>query len=98
MLTNLFFRYIFNTLNETVYILLRLGRLLMIMQQVRSSKIQSVGYNNSAMILRVTFFKDGVFEYYGVPERIVKEFLDSDSLGTYFKRFIKDRYRFVRLG
>lgn len=70
----------------------------MIMQQVRSSKIQAVGYNASAMILRVEFLKDGVFEYYGVPERIVKEFLDAESLGIYFKRFIKDRYRFVRLG
>lgn len=70
----------------------------MIMQQVRSSKIQAIGYNASAMILRVEFLKDGVFEYYGVPERIVKEFLDAESLGIYFKCFIKDRYRFVRLG
>lgn len=67
-------------------------------QLVKSSKIKEVSYNSSAMILRITFIRDGVFEYYAVPKRIVDEFLQADSLGTYFKRFIKDRYRYVRLG
>lgn len=70
----------------------------MIMQPVNSSKIKTIGFNSNAMILRVTFLKDGVFEYYGVPERIVEEFLAAESQGIYFKRFIKDRYRYVRLG
>lgn len=70
----------------------------MIMQQVKSSKIQTIGYNSSAMILRVTFIRDGVFEYYGVPNRVVDDFLQADSSGLFFKRFIKDRYRYVRLG
>ncbi|GEK34793.1 KTSC domain-containing protein [Kurthia sibirica] len=70
----------------------------MIMEKVRSSKIDAIGFDRSAMILKIEFFRDGVFEYYGVPERIVDEFLASDSLGIYFKRFIKDKYRYVRLG
>lgn len=70
----------------------------MIMQQVRSSKIKNIGFDSSAMILRIEFIRDGLFEYYGVPERIVTEFLDAPSQGIYFKRFIKDHYRFVRIG
>lgn len=70
----------------------------MLTQQVKSSKIKEVGYDSSSMILRVTFIRDGVYEYYAVPNRIVEEFHNADSLGLYFKRFIKDKYRYVRLG
>lgn len=70
----------------------------MITQQVKSSKIQKVGYDSSAMILRVTFIRDGVYEYYAVPKLIVDDFLQAESLGLYFKRFIKDRFRYVKVG
>ncbi|RIJ66352.1 KTSC domain-containing protein [Rummeliibacillus sp. POC4] len=67
------------------------------MKAVTSSKLASVGYNSSAMILRIEFIKDGVFEYYGVPELYYKGLMEADSPGRYFKQFIKDKYRFVRL-
>lgn len=88
---------IFKLQNENVFIPYKIGEITMIMQQVHSSKIKSIGFNSSAMILRVEFIKDGLYEYYGVPERIVNEFLDAPSQGIYFKRFIKDNYRFVRI-
>lgn len=69
----------------------------MVMHPVHSSKINSIGFDSSAMILRVAFIRDGVHEYYGVPERLVNEFMESPSKGTFFKRFIKDKFRYVRV-
>lgn len=69
----------------------------MVMKPVNSSKIDSIGFDSSAMILRVKFIKDGVHEYYGVPERVVNEFIDAPSKGIFFKRFIKDKFRYVRI-
>ncbi|WP_234447593.1 KTSC domain-containing protein [Viridibacillus soli] len=66
------------------------------MVSVTSSKLTHVGFDSSAMILRIEF-KDGVFEYYGVPERVYNELMEADSKGIYFKRYIKDRFRFVRV-
>ncbi|MFE6169893.1 KTSC domain-containing protein [Viridibacillus arvi] len=66
------------------------------MVSVTSSKLVNVGFDPSAMILRIEF-KDGVYEYFGVPERIYNELMETDSKGIYFKRYIKDRYRFVRV-
>lgn len=71
--------------------------MIMEMKAVTSSKLASVGYNSSAMILRIEFIKDGVFEYYGVPEIHYNGLMESESPGRYFKRFIKDKYRYVRL-
>ncbi|MBM7699261.1 KTSC domain-containing protein [Kurthia huakuii] len=65
---------------------------------VESSKIQAIGYEASPMILRVEFHKDGVFEYYGVPELVYNDLMEADSHGTYFTRSIKDRYRYVKVG
>lgn len=67
------------------------------MKAVTSSKLASVGYDSSAMILRIEFIKDGVFEYYGVPELYYNGLMEADSPGRYFKQFIKDKYRYVRL-
>lgn len=67
------------------------------MKAVTSSKLASIGYNSSAMILRIEFIKDGVFEYYGVPELYYNGLMEAESHGRYFKQFIKDKYRFVRL-
>lgn len=67
------------------------------MKAITSSKLASVGYDSSAMILRIEFIKDGVFEYYGVPEMHYDGLMEAESPGRYFKRFIKDKYRYVRL-
>ncbi|MFJ8261132.1 KTSC domain-containing protein [Rummeliibacillus sp. NPDC094406] len=67
------------------------------MKAVTSSKLASVGYQPNALILRIQFIKDGVYEYYGVPELYYNGLMEADSPGIYFKKFIKDKYRYVRL-
>lgn len=64
---------------------------------VSSSKLKAVSYEESPMILHIEFYKDGTFEYYGVPETVYRGLLEADSLGIYFKRYIKDRYRYVKI-
>lgn len=70
---------------------------MMEMKAVTSSKLASVGYRPNAMILRIKFIKDGVFEYYGVPESLYNGLIEAESPGRYFKQYIKDKYRYVRL-
>ena len=65
---------------------------------VTSSKIKAVYFDAQAMILKIEFLRDGLFEYYGVPERIFNELLEADSPGLFFKRFIKDKFRYVKVG
>lgn len=65
---------------------------------VTSTKISAIGYEASPMILRVEFIKDGAFEYYSVPELVFEDFMNASSKGVFFVKFIKDRYRYVKVG
>ena len=63
---------------------------------VKSTSLISVGYSRETQTLEAEF-KGGVYDYYEVPERVYEELMASDSLGTYFNRFIRDQYRFSRV-
>lgn len=67
------------------------------MQTVTSSKLASVGYEPNTLILRIEFIKDGIYEYYGIPEFHHTGLMEAESPGRYFKKFIKDKFRYVRL-
>ena len=65
--------------------------------KIDSSKLEAVGYDESAMILRIQFIKDGIFEYYGVPPFVHKDLVETNHPERIFKQYIKDKYRYVRL-
>jgi KTSC domain len=59
---------------------------------VNSSSIRAVGYDG--YYLAVLFHtSDTIYMHPGVPESVVHQFLNASSMGAYYNRFIRGRYR-----
>lgn len=64
-----------------------------------SSNLQSMEYDNASKTLRLKFnINNAVYEYYDVPQIVVYELQQAASAGSYFHKFIRDNYRYKRLG
>ncbi|MBS0533495.1 MAG: KTSC domain-containing protein [Proteobacteria bacterium] len=57
-----------------------------------SSVVQTFVYDSEHSRLTVTFVSGRVYEYYLVPPSVAAGFRGSRSKGTYFNKFIRDRY------
>lgn len=66
----------------------------MIRQSVSSSAIRSVGYDASKRILEIQFTSFTTYRYRNVPESIYYGLMNASSKGTYFNRYIKDRFSY----
>ncbi|MDM8127586.1 KTSC domain-containing protein [Paraclostridium benzoelyticum] len=64
---------------------------------VSSSNLVSVGYDPQSMTLRVQF-NSGTYDYYNVPKNIFDGLLAATSKGSYHHSFIKNSFRFKRIG
>ena len=61
--------------------------------EVKSSHLKSVGYDPSTETLEIEFYNDQVYQYQGVPARVFQAFLNQDSLGQFFSKFVKNKYK-----
>lgn len=61
---------------------------------VRSSNIQSVGYDPETRTLEGAFHSGGIYQYSDVPETVYQGLMRAISKGSYFHDHIKDRYSF----
>lgn len=68
----------------------------MIMHNVISSNLVSVGYDTSSLILRIQF-KNATYDYFGVPEHIYNELMNAPSHGQYHARYIKNSFRYQKV-
>lgn len=66
-------------------------------QAFTSSNIQSARYDEAAQVLEITFLNGGVYEYYGVGERVAAGFEQAESKGGYLAASIKGHYRYSRV-
>ena len=64
---------------------------------VRSSSIRSVGYEVETQTLELVFHGGKVYRYSGVMEAIYLGLMRAASKGSYFHRYIKDRYPFAQV-
>lgn len=60
-------------------------------EMVDSSNVLSIGYEPSSCTLEVEF-KNGVYQYYNVPEPIYQQLIESDSKGKFLHVYIKPVY------
>ncbi len=67
------------------------------MQQVSSSNIHSVGYDEENRLLSIEFHSGGIYQYSNVPEAVHRGLMCASSKGSYFQRFIKDHYTFRQM-
>lgn len=67
-------------------------------QNVRSSNIDSIGYDNKKSILGIRFKHGAEYHYFDVPKRVFEDLLNASSIGRYFDRHIKKAgYRCVKV-
>ena len=66
-------------------------------QQVDSSVIVAVGYDAGSAILEVVFRTGRTYRYFRVPAAAYKALMHAQSIGGYFNREIRPRYRGVEV-
>ncbi|HEY0245423.1 MAG TPA: KTSC domain-containing protein [Mucilaginibacter sp.] len=65
---------------------------------VESSVFRNIGYDQEARILEVEFKDTGdVWQYYAFPPRAYKKFINSESLGHFFTKYIKNKYHEIQM-
>jgi len=66
-------------------------------QQVDSENLSSLGYDAETQVLEIEFRNGRVYQYEGVPQRLVNELLQAPSKGQFFNSRIKGRYSYHRI-
>ncbi len=64
---------------------------------VKSSNIQSVGYDAATRALEIEFKSGGVYRYHGVTLDEYHALVNSASLGSHFHHHIRSRYQSERM-
>ncbi len=65
--------------------------------QVTSSNIQSIGYDEDSQTLEVEFKNGGIYQYFDVPKGEYEGLMSASSHGQYLAANIKGRYRFSKV-
>lgn len=60
---------------------------------VESSSLSAIGYNVEKEILAVRFTSGAIFHYGGVSLNAYTALLEAQSLGSYFAKHVKSKYR-----
>ena len=66
-------------------------------QQISSSDIRLVGYDNQSQILEIEFYSGGIYQYFDVPASVYLALMNATSKGTYFHKHIKEIYKYKRI-
>ena len=66
-------------------------------QNVESSNLASVGYDEKSQILEIEFNHGGVYQYFDVPIEEYESLMGADSLGSYFYHNIRNDYEYAKL-
>lgn len=67
------------------------------MVPVRSSNVESAGYDEESQTLTVTFRSGHTYAYSGVGQSTYDDLLASNSPGSYLNRWLKGRHETRRL-
>lgn len=63
------------------------------MLRVNSSAISAVGYDSNTSRMKITFKQGRTYDFCRVPSQIHKGLMEAASKGSYFDRYIKDKYQ-----
>ena len=64
---------------------------------VQSQDLAIVGYDTKTSILEVAFRSGRVYRYAAVSEKIYQELLNAPSLGAYFDKNIKRKFKYIKI-
>lgn len=63
---------------------------------VQSTTLVAMAYDLGQQILQLEFRNRAVYRYFGVPSDLYQALLTAPSKGSYFNRFIRGRFAYVR--
>jgi hypothetical protein len=63
----------------------------MMLTLVDSTAIRAVGYDGHT--LTVEFHSGRIYDHPGVPYQVYRELMNASSMGAYYSKFIRGRYR-----
>ncbi len=61
--------------------------------RVSSSNIRSIGYDVQDETLEVEFVNGGIYQYFGVPQKVYERFMAASSKGSFLSSRIRDKFR-----
>ncbi|QDT50430.1 hypothetical protein Pan258_44890 [Symmachiella dynata] len=65
---------------------------------VRSSALQSVGYDQEQRVLEIEFTSGAVYQYFDVPAEVYRRLMAAESHGRYFNQAVRNAgYRYQRM-
>ena len=65
---------------------------------VRSSALQSVGYDEDSQTLEIEFTNGAVYQYFDVPTEVYRGLMAAESHGGYFNQRLRNAgYRYQRM-
>lgn len=67
------------------------------LQQVESSMIQAVGYDQELKMLEVVFNTGKTYHYFEVPQEVYDALLAADSKGSYMQDAVIDCYSYRQI-
>ena len=67
------------------------------MQQVNSSNVAAVGYEEASQTLQVEFNNGSTYQYFDVPKAVFEGLTNAGSVGGYLNTHIKGSFRFSRV-
>ena len=65
---------------------------------VASSNVSSIGYDTNTQTLEVEFLNGRVYQYYGVPDHMHEQIMQTSSKGKFLNQYIKNSYPYSRVG
>jgi hypothetical protein len=65
--------------------------------EVNSSEFRSMGYDQPTSTLETEYRSGDVYRYFDVPAQLVLEMFESESIGRFFNRRIRPKYKFKRV-
>lgn len=68
------------------------------MEPVKSSQIESIGYDQATKTLAVKFIRGGgaVYNYFDVPPSIYAGLQTAESVGTFFGKHVRGAFEFEK--
>ena len=64
---------------------------------MKSSNIKSIGYNAATKTMEVEFGSGTAYQYNGVPADLHEGLLSAESVGSFFAREVRTRFKGVSL-
>lgn len=66
-------------------------------ENVASSNIDSIGYDEPAETLEIAFHGGMIYQYFNVGRALHEQLMQASSKGQFFNTYIKDIYPFSRV-